>query len=217
VRRSLNFLTAALCSAVVLAALNPGALAAIESAPRIDVNSSRGATLGPAYLPPLIFGTPLVLTGTSNVPVSFAVTGPCSARSEPGAQPNSTRVTLRATATTQRCSLTASADIDGFTVPSATYDLPILPGVQTAPIRLRSTSVPRLGQVTLGPKTARTNGGIRVKLRVTRGNDLCRIANVGNRSVLRVGSRRGTCTVVASAPGNRNFLPFAENATYRIR
>lgn len=214
-RRSLRFLAAALCSGVVLASLGTSAWA--EPAPRIDVNAAGGQTLGPAFLPPLVFGTPLILTGTSTGPVSFTVAGPCSARSEPGAIPTSTRITLRATATTQRCSLTASVETEGVTVPSATYDLPILPGVQTAPVRLRSGSVPRLAQITLGSGTTRTNAGARVKFRVTRGDGLCRILKAGNRTVLRFGGTRGICIVVASAPGNRNFQPYVVNATYRIR
>jgi hypothetical protein len=217
-RRSLHLLAAAICSGLVLTSLSPGAGAEpADPTPRIDVNSPRGQTLGPAYLPPLIFGTPLILTGTSTVPVSFTVTGPCTARSEPGAVPTSTRVTLRATAATQRCSVTALAEVDGIAVQSATYDLPILVGVQTAPVRLRARAVPRSGQVILGPRVVRTNNGVPVKFRVTRGANLCRIVTSGKSTILRFGNARGICTVVATARGNRNFQPFVVNATYRIR
>lgn len=165
----------------------------------------------PAASAVLTFGQriPVVASAASGAPVDAAVSGGCMLEG----------TTLRVTFAGQPCVLAVTSPAtDEFQAASAQYVLPTKRGVQRANIRSQGSRLAPGERVRLATRQVGTNQGLKVSWRVTAGRDRCAIVLIGAQRYLQAKSKRGSCTVVASAPGvPGQYQPLRSALRFQVR
>jgi hypothetical protein len=129
----------------------------------------------------------------SGAPVTLSETGPCTVSG----------LTLQVNAGSGVCNMKAtSPGANGYAGVTYGYTINLVPGTQIATVSAPPSGRYRVGRVLVleSPAQQDTNAGQNIAWRVTVGRNVCRVLYPSSGAVTLRILRRGTCTVIGSAP-----------------
>jgi len=147
----------------------------------------------------------------SGAPVTLSETGPCTVSG----------LTLQVNAGSGVCNMKAtSPGANGYAGVTYGYTINLVPGTQIATVSAPPSGRYRVGRVLVleSPAQQDTNAGQNIAWRVTVGRNVCRVLYPSSGAVTLRILRRGTCTVIGSAPAvDGQWLSFQTARQYRGR
>lgn len=169
----------------------------------VSISTGRGLWGNDGYVPTLPYGTPVPASAGSNstLPsvITFTTSGACTVQTVDPGPP--TKITVTATATSGTCTVTATDGLGG----SATYELPLAMGEQTASLGKAFDPNGMLApgkKYLMGPVGLKTDQGNKVTYAVTGKKKFCSQVTK-KKKVYLVTSKKSankSCTVTAKAP-----------------
>lgn len=151
----------------------------------------------------------LGVSSASGLPVSLAVTNPCSLNG----------TTLNVLGVGAPCTLTATtAGGNGFAPGNQSWTIVQGVGTQTAAVNPPPSGVYKRGAtLTLAPVSAKTSLGKPVAWSVTSGKGVCSVSKVKKSWKVKL-AKKGGCTVRGSAPAvPGQWAPFSTSVSYTVR
>lgn len=130
----------------------------------------------------------------SGAAVTLSETGPCAVSG----------LTISVTTGSGVCNLRASTNGgNGYAPVTYGYTVNLIPGTQTASVSAPPSGTYRRGRALVleSPAQQDTNAGQNIQWRVTQGRNVCRVLYPSSGAVTLRITRRGSCTVIGSAPG----------------
>ena len=130
----------------------------------------------------------------SGAPVTLAITGPCTV----------TGLTLTVNQGNGACNMTASSPGgNGYAPVTYGYNIPLIPGIQTADVSAPPSGRYKVGRVLVleSPGQTDTNAGQNIRWKIKKkGRSNCKLLYPDNGSVTVRIQKKGECTVIGSAP-----------------
>lgn len=163
-------------------------------------------------------------TSTTGQPVSFAVTGGCTVKTEsqPTGANNPSIASITGTSALDNCLLTLASDV-GYGLDSVKVTYTLVSTVAGQQVKygkaMDQTKFKKNKQYVLGAKNLKTNVGKTVTFKLHSGNKgICTVVkNSSSGWLVKVGSKKGTCSVDATAPALApNYAPLSANWNWKV-